>query len=435
MGEVTSIEQGSGLLAQLDRRGMIDDVTNRQALDERLASPGASIYVGFDPTADSLHVGHMLPAIMLARFQRAGHRPIIVVGGATGMIGDPSGRSAERTLLTTEVIRENALAVGKQLANFVSFEGANAALVVDNAEWTTPVTYLEFLRDVGKHFTVNYMMAKESVRRRLEDREHGISYTEFSYMLLQANDFLRLFERHGCTIQAGGSDQWGNITAGIELIRRVRGGEAFGITFPLLATSSGEKFGKSAGNAVWLDPKRTSPYQFYQYWIRTDDRDVERMLKLFTFLEVEEINAIVAGHQGAPEQRGAQKKLAEEMTRLVHGSDELALAMKASEALFGGELAGLSDRDLADIFADVPSFSVEASAIEGGLRLPDLLVRAGAAKSKGEATRLIAGGGVYLNNRRAEDAGAVLRRDQLASETMFVIRVGKKTYYLGRVDG
>jgi tyrosyl-tRNA synthetase len=272
-------------------------------------------------------------------------------------------------------------------------------------------------------------------------------------MLLQAHDFLHLYDHYGCAIQAGGSDQWGNITAGIELIRKVRGGhvgtvhagtghagtdqagagEAFGITFPLLETSSGEKFGKSAGNAVWLDPARTSPYQFYQYWIRTDDRDVEKLLKLFTFLEVEEIDAIVAAHVQAPEQRAAQKQLAEKITRLVHGDANLTQAMKSSEALFGGEISGLSDRDLADIFADVPSFTVEESDIQRGLRLPDLLVRAGAAKSKGEATRLIAGGGVYLNNRRLDGAESKLQRDQLASETMFVVRVGKKSYYLGRI--
>ena len=445
--------QSKGLLEQLEQRGMIDQVTNRAALDELLAKPGASIYVGFDPTADSLHVGHMLPALMLARFQHAGHRPIVLVGGATGMIGDPSGRGAERQLLSLEAIRENAIAVGRQLARFVSFEGDNPAVMVNNADWTAPISHLEWLRDVGKHFTVNYMMAKESVRRRLEDREHGISYTEFSYMLLQAHDFLYLYDHHGCAIQAGGSDQWGNITAGIELIRKVRrghvgtvhagtghagtdqagAGEAFGITFPLLETSSGEKFGKSAGNAVWLDPARTSPYQFYQYWIRTDDRDVEKLLKLFTFLEVEEIDAIVAAHVQAPEQRGAQKRLAEEVTRLVHGDANLAQAMKSSEALFGGEISGLSDRDLADIFADVPSFTLAESDIERGLRLPELLVRAGAAKSKGEATRLISGGGVYLNNRRVDGAESTLQRDQLASETMFVVRVGKKSYYLGRI--
>src|SRR3984957_17910420 len=280
--------------SELRARGLLEQVSNEEALERVLAAPPASIYIGFDPTADSLHVGSLLPILLLARLQRAGHRPIVLVGGATGMVGDPSGRSTERQLLTLETLAANVEAVRRQLSRFVSFEGPNAAMMANNADWTAPVSYLEWLRDVGKHFTVNYMMAKESVRRRLEDREHGISYTEFSYMLLQANDFLHLFDTHGCEMQAGGSDQWGNITAGIELIRKVRGAQAFGITFPLLATSSGEKFGKSAGNAVWLDPARTSPYQFYQYWIRTDDRDAERFLNLFTLLRHEEIAALIA---------------------------------------------------------------------------------------------------------------------------------------------
>jgi tyrosyl-tRNA synthetase len=426
--------QSTGLLDQLEQRGIIEQVTNRKALDELLAKPGATIYVGFDPTADSLHVGHMLPALMLARFQRAGHRPIVLVGGATGMVGDPSFRASERQLMSVEDIRANCVAIGKQLARFVSFEGSNGALMVNNADWTAPISHLEWLRDVGKYFTVNYMLAKESVRSRLEDRDQGISYTEFSYMLLQANDFLYLFDHHSCTIQGGGSDQWGNITAGIELIRKARAGEAFGVTFPLLTTSSGEKFGKSAGNAVWLDPAKTSPYQFYQYWIRTEDAEVEKLLKLFTFLEVGEIATILTTHQQAPEQRVAQKRLAMEMTRLVHGEEKLAQAIASSEALFGGELSGLSDSDLADIFADVPSFTIEVDAIAKGLRLPDLLVRAGAAKSKGEATRLVAAGGVYLNNKRADDGTKMLSKSDLASESMFVVRVGKKSYYLGRVS-
>ena len=421
------------LLDQLEQRGMIEQITNRAALDELLAQPGQSIYVGFDPTADSLHVGHFLPVLMLARFQRAGHRPIVLVGGATGMIGDPSGRGSERQLLTPDDVARNAAAIREQLSRFVSFDGDNAALMVDNAEWTGPVSYLDWLRTVGKHFTVNYMMAKESVRRRLEDREHGISYTEFSYMLLQANDFLHLFEHHNCSIQAGGSDQWGNITAGAELIRKARGGEAFGITFPLLATSAGEKFGKSAGNAIWLDAKRTSPYEFYQFWIRTDDRDVERMLRLFTFLEMAEIAAVMAKHGEAPDQRGAQKRLAEEMTRLVHGEQQLKAALNASEALFGGELSGLSDSDLVNIFADVPSFTVTAEAVDAGIKIADVLVAAGAAKSKGEAQRLVQGGGVYLNNIRIDSPSRVVQRRDLASESMFVVRVGKKSYFLGRV--
>ena len=421
------------LLEQLEQRGMIEQVTNREALDKLLATPGQSIYVGFDPTADSLHVGHFLPVLMLARFQRAGHRPIVLVGGATGMIGDPSGRGSERQLLSLEEIKSNAAAVRQQLSRFVSFEGENAALMVDNADWTSLISYLEWLRTVGKHFTINYMMAKESVRRRLEDREHGISYTEFSYMLLQANDFLHLSDHHNCSIQAGGSDQWGNITAGTELIRKVRAREAFGITFPLLATSAGEKFGKSAGNAVWLDAKRTSPYQFYQFWIRTDDRDVERMLRLFTFLEMDEIASVMTTHMEAPEQRRAQKRLAEEMTRLVHGAGQLQAVANASEALFGGELSGLSDSDLTDIFADVPSFTVSASQLDSGMKIADVLVAAGAAKSKGEAQRLVQGGGVYINNKRTEGTQALVERRDLASESMFVVRVGKKSYYLGRV--
>jgi tyrosyl-tRNA synthetase len=422
--------QSTALLDQLEQHGIIEQVTNRKALDELLEKPGASIYVGFDPTADSLHVGHMLPALMLSRFQRAGHRPIIVVGGATGMIGDPSGRGEERQLLTLDEIRTNAMAVGEQLAKFVSFEGSNAALMVNNADWTAPISHLEWLRDVGKYFTVNYMVAKESVRRRLEDREHGISYTEFSYMLLQANDFLYLFDKEGCTIQAGGSDQWGNITAGIELIRKARGGEAFGITFPLLTTSSGEKFGKSAGNAVWLDPARTSPYQFYQYWIRTDDRDVERLLKLFTFLELEEIASIMAGHAAAPEQRAAQKKLAEEITRLVHGEENLGRAIHASEALFRGRAAGLSDQELEEVFGDVPSVSFSRSDFD--LKPADFLLSTGAVKSKGEAARLIAGGGFYFENRR------ILPNEPIPppepSQTAFVMRVGKKSYYVIRLS-
>lgn len=419
------------LLDQLELRGMIDQVTDRVVLDQLLVTPGQSIYIGFDPTADSLHVGHLLPALMLSRFQRGGHRPIVLVGGATGMIGDPSGRSTERVLLTIETIRENARKVGEQLSRFVEFTGSNAAVMVNNYDWTGNVSYLDFLRDTGKHFTVNYMLAKESVRRRLEDREHGISYTEFSYMLLQAFDFLHLHGAYGCAMQAGGSDQWGNITAGIELIRRVRGAEAFGITFPLLATASGEKFGKSAGNAVWLDAARTSPYQFYQYWVRTDDHDVERFLKLFTFLSDEEIADACSG---PPEQRGAQRKLAQEVTRIVHGEVSLRQAEKASQVLFGGEMSGLGDRELGDIFADVPSFSIDRAALEAGIKITDTLVASGAAKSKGEAARLIAGGGVYLNNQRVSAADMHLRGEHLASESMLVLRVGKKSYYLGKAS-
>ncbi len=414
------------LIDELEQRGAIDDITDRAGLEQLLNSGPQKIYIGFDPTADSLHVGSLLPALMLARFQRGGHRPIVLVGGSTGMVGDPSGRSSERQLQSIETVRSNAEAIKNQLARFFDFTGPNAAIAANNYDWTHQVSYLDFLRDIGKHFTVNHMLAKESVRARLEDREHGISYTEFSYMLLQAFDFLHLFQAENCRIQGGGSDQWGNITAGIELIRRKAGAQAFGITFPLLTTSSGEKFGKSAGNAVWLDVKKTSPYRFYQYWINTDDRDVERFLKLFTFLSLEEISSIM---QNPPEQRVAQKRLAAEVTRLVHGADALAQAQKASEVLFGGDVTGLSDRDLAEIFAEVPSFELTPP-----MKMTDALVRAGAAKSKGEAARLIAGGGVYLNNKRIEAADAQIQSEDRASESMLILRVGKKSYYLGRVN-
>ena len=414
------------LIEELEQRGAIADVTDRAGLEQLLNSGQQKIYIGFDPTADSLHVGSLLPALMLARFQQAGHRPIVLVGGATGMVGDPSGRSAERQLQTLDLLRANVEAIKNQLARFFHFEGSAAAIAANNFDWTQGVSYLEFLRDIGKHFTVNHMLAKESVRARLEDREHGISYTEFSYMLLQAFDFLHLFQNEGCRIQGGGSDQWGNITAGIDLIRKKTGAQAYGITFPLLTTSSGEKFGKSAGNAVWLDANRTSPYQFYQYWINTDDRDVERFLKLFTFLPLEEIAAIL---RSPPEQRVAQKRLAAEVTKLVHGEEALAQAVKASDVLFGGEVAGLTDRDLAEIFADVPSFEISLP-----MKITDALVRAGAAKSKGEATRLVAGGGVYLNNQRVDGADAQIRAEDRASESMLIVRVGKKSYYLARVS-
>jgi tyrosyl-tRNA synthetase len=421
------------LLEDLAARGMIEQITNEEGLSELLAKPGGVIYVGFDPTADSLHVGHLLPALTLARFQRAGHQPIALVGGATGMIGDPSGKCDERSLITIAEVEANSEGIRKQLAHFMSFDGHNPAIMANNVDWTANVSYLDWLRDVGKHFSVNYMLGKESVRRRIEDREQGISYTEFSYMLLQANDFLQLYDLHNCRIQGGGNDQWGNITAGTDLVRRRRSAEVFGITFPLLTTAAGEKFGKTAGNAVWLDPDKTSPYQFYQFWIRSDDRDAARYLRLFTFLSLDEINALIAEHEQSPERRIAQRKLAEEMTRTVHGDDGLNTAVRASEVLFGNEIEGLSDRDLGDIFADVPSFEITRAELSEGLRLADALVRAGAAKSKGEATRAIKGGGVYVNNRKASGIGQTLEEADLASETMLVLRSGKKNYFLGRV--
>ncbi len=420
------------VLSELRARGMVDQVTNEESLERLLNTTSATVYVGFDPTADSLHVGHLLQALLLARLQRRGHRPIVLVGGATGMIGDPSGRSSERQLLTPEMVAANVEAIRTQLSRFVSFEGANAAVVVDNGDWTRPVSYLDWLREVGKHFTVNYMAAKESVRRRLEDREQGISYTEFSYMLIQANDFRHLYDTYGCNIQAGGSDQWGNITAGIDLVRKTRGAEVFGMTLPLLSTASGEKIGKSAGNAVWLDPQRTSPYQFYQYWVRTDDQDVDRYLKLFTFESLESIAEVMAEHVKAPERRHAQKLLAARITEMVHGKEALEEAVRASEALFTRELSGLTDEELQAVFSDVPSVSLERSALEGGMRLTQALVQAGACGSRGEANRLVQGGGVYVNNRRM-GADIPLKEAGLASQSMLVLRTGKKSYYLVRL--
>lgn len=420
------------VLDSLKQRGMFSQVTNEAEVAKMLDTPGNAIYVGFDPTADSLHVGHMLPIMGLAMLQRVGHVPIALVGGATGMVGDPSGRSTERNLLTADEVRHNSECIRKQLAHFLDFDASNAAIMVNNADWTEKLTAIEWLRDVGKHFTINYMLAKESVKRRVEDRENGVSYTEFSYMILQSYDFLQLFKRLNCRLQAGGSDQWGNITAGIDLIRRVTGGEAFGITFPLVTTSSGEKFGKSAGNAVWLDPARTSPYRFYQYWLQTEDADVKKFLGFFSFLPWEEIEAIAAEHMAAPERRVGQRRLAEEVTRLVHGEDELQRAMNASKALFGGSLDGLEKRDLDDIFADVPSATLERGEIGGGIGIVDLLVRSGMCTSNGEARRLVQGGGIYVNNERVGDATATFGNDALLADSVIVLRSGKKNYRLVR---
>lgn len=419
------------LLKELQQRGMVEQITDQDAIQKMLDTESISLYVGFDPTARSLHVGSLLPIMVLAHFQRAGHRPIAVVGGATGMIGDPSGRSSERNLITNESVKENLAGIRMQLAQFLSFSGDNSAQIVDNADWTEPMSYIDWLRDVGKYFSVNYMMAKESVRRRLEDREQGISYTEFSYMLLQAYDFLHLYRHENCKLQGGGNDQWGNITAGIDLIHKAEGSQAYGVTFPLITTANGEKFGKSAGNAVWLDAEMTSPYQFYQYWIQTPDNDIARYLKLFTFLPLVEIQGIVAMHTEAPEKRYGQRRLAEEVTRVVHGTEALEKVELATDVLFGREIRGLTDADLKGIFADVPSTEFERSRL-GEYKLLDLLRESGIAKSNGEAKRLIQGGGVYMNNIKYVDPYQAIEEAHLASETMLVLRSGKKRYHLAR---
>jgi tyrosyl-tRNA synthetase len=418
------------ILDELTARGMLEQISDRETLSQTLTQESVPFYNGFDPTAVSLHVGHLLPIMAMAHFQRAGHRPIALVGGATGMIGDPSGRNSERVLITPEAIDANVKGLQEQLSRFLSFEGENAALMVNNHDWIGPMSYIDWLRDVGKYFSVNYMMAKESVRRRLEDRDQGISYTEFSYMLLQAYDFLHLFRSQGCKLQTGGNDQWGNITAGIDLVHKVAGQQAYGITFPLVTTASGEKFGKSAGNAVWLNPTMTSPYQFYQFWVRTEDSEVEKYLKFFTFLPVAEIEALCASHREQPEQRMAQKRLAAEVTQIVHGEAALLRVEQATEILFGREISGLSDADLHEIFADVPSTSLPRTQLEAGMTLANLLREGQVCSSNGEARRLIQGGGVYVNNRKYTDPTTLIDLSHLASETTLVVRSGKKNYYL-----
>jgi tyrosyl-tRNA synthetase len=425
------------LIAELTWRGLLGQCTDPVLLGAYLLERPRSVYIGFDPTADSLHVGHLLQVMMLRRFQRAGHRPIALVGGATGMIGDPSGKSAERNLLSTETLRSNVAAVREQLAHFLDFgSGPASALLVDNSEWMNKFGFLEFLRDVGKHASVNTMLAKDSVKSRLERADGGLSYTEFSYMLLQAYDFVHLFDTHGCGVQVGGSDQWGNITAGIDLARRMRSVQLHGLTCPLLVKSDGTKMGKTEAGALWLDPRKTSPYSFYQYWVNLADADVGRCLRYLTDLDREEIEAIEAEHAAAPERREAQKRLATELTRLVHGGQALDSARRATNVLFGGEISRIDDAQLLEIFADVPSRELpRARLMDGGLAIVDALVGSGLAKGKGEARRSLVQGGVYLNNRRVEDPGARLGLEALAGETVMVLRTGKRNYALLRFPG
>jgi len=426
----------SNPLAELAARGLIQDSTDRDELGKLLAGESVVFYAGYDPTAASLHAGNLVPIVLQARLQQAGHRPIMVVGGATGMVGDPSGKSAERQLLDVDRIAANVAAVRAQVGRFLDFgDHPGGARVVDNHDWLGAMSFLGFLRDVGKHLSINYMIAKESVRARLEDREQGISYTEFSYMLLQAYDFVHLARSHGCRLQVGGSDQWGNITAGIELARRMGGCPPLhGLTVPLLVDASGEKMGKTAaGTKMWLDAGLTSPYAFYQYWINVDDRDVARLLRIFAWRPVDEVEAICAEHAAAPDRRGAQKVLAEEITRWVHGGDATRRAIAASQVMFGGALDDLHDADLEPLLADLPSSTVSADELGGGIPLVDLLARTGLAQSKGAARRLVAQGGVYVNNQRVSDAARTLTSADLGTETMIVLRAGKKSYHLVRV--
>jgi tyrosyl-tRNA synthetase len=413
----------------LQERGFIAQSSD-DSLAGLLANNKVTLYAGFDPTADSLHLGHLVPIMGLAHFQRAGHRPLVVVGGATGMVGDPSGRSEERNLLTREQVAANVLAVRRQMERFLAFDGPNAATILDNFDWIGSFSFLDWLRDVGKHFTVAVMLAKESVQRRLDG---GLSYTEFSYMTLQAYDFLHLFTHHGCALQVGGSDQWGNITAGIDLIRRTRQGQAYGITFPLVTTSSGEKFGKTAGNALWLDPRRTSPWDFYQYLVRQDDRDVTRFLNLYTFLPSEEIMALQRAVREEPHKREAQKRLAFEVTALVHGAATAKEMAHAADVVYQSEIVGISDTTLAAVFASVPSTTIRRTELESGIMLLDMLLRTGIASSKGEGRRLLQSGAIYVNNVR-QGSEVMLGSHNLASPSFIVLRSGKKNYHLVRVQ-
>lgn len=424
---------------EFEWRGLVYDAT--PGLRELLAQEKVTAYIGFDPTAASLHVGSLLPILGLARLQRFGHSPIAIAGGGTGMIGDPSGKTQERQLLTKEKIEENLQGIKGQLARFLDFEAAaNPARIVNNADWLATISLIDFLRDVGKYFTVNAMMAKESVRRRLEGEE-GISFTEFSYMLLQAYDYLVLYDRYGCRLQMGGSDQWGNITAGADLIRRLRGEGAegklaHGLVFPLVTTAAGVKFGKTEAGTIWLDPALTSPFRFYQFWINTDDRDVIAYLKFFTWLTREEVAALEETVRTAPQEREAQRRLAREVTRMVHGEAALARAERATAVLFGAEISELQPGEVLDVFADVPSITIERSRLDGqGLPLADLLVAAGLVLSKGEARRSIQGGGIYLNNRRVTDERKVLTTADSIGGDLVVLRKGRKEYRLARLLG
>jgi tyrosyl-tRNA synthetase len=426
------------LYEEFQWRGMLYDAS--EGLLEVLAKESVTGYIGFDPTAPSLHVGSLLPIMGLVHLQRHGHTPIALVGGGTGMIGDPSGKTVERQLLSKEQLEFNLAGIREQLSRFLDFESkTNAAMMVNNAGWLAPLSLIDFLRDIGKHFTVNYMLAKESVRRRYEQGE-GISFTEFSYMLLQAYDFLVLYDRYGCILQMGGSDQWGNIVAGTELIRKLRGEQGgrgnrgYGLVFPLVTTSGGIKFGKTEAGSVWLDANLTSPYRFYQFWINTDDRDVVKYLKFFTLLNQDEIAELEVAVETAPEKREAQRRLAQEVTRMVHGEYELRKAIQASQVLFGGEIGDLSAREVLDIFAEVPSGDLPRASFEGeGLPIIDAVLAAGYATSRGAARRLIEGGGIYVNNRRVSDPQARLGLSMLIDGQYMVLRKGAKDYHLIRV--
>ena len=420
---------------ELSWRGMIHDMM--PGLDEQLAKELTTAYVGIDPTADSLHIGHLVGVMMLKHFQVSGHRPIVLVGGATGMIGDPSGKSQERNLLDEPTLRHNQECLKKQLANFLDFESQapNAAEMVNNYDWMSQFSFLDFIRDIGKHITVNYMMAKDSVKKRIEDSSTGMSFTEFTYQLVQGTDFLHLYQNYHCKLQMGGSDQWGNITTGTELIRRKTGGEAWALTCPLIKKADGTKFGKTESGNVWLDPLRTSPYKFYQFWLNTSDDDARKYIKIFTLLTKEAVDALVQEHLEAPHLRLLQKCLAKEVTCMVHSEEAYLTAVEASEILFGKgteeTLHKLDEETLLSIFEGVPQYKVSREELATGINVIDLLAeKSEVFPSKGEARRTIAGGGVSINKAKIESAEQIFNAASLINGKYLLVQKGKKNYFL-----
>lgn len=425
---------------ELQWRGMIHDIM--PGTEELLKKEMVTAYVGIDPTADSLHIGHLVSVMMLKHFQVAGHQPLVLVGGATGMIGDPSGKSQERNLLNEETINHNQDCLKRQLSSFLDFESdiPNKAEMVNNYDWMKDFSFLGFIRDIGKHITVNYMMSKESVKKRLSpDSKSGMSFTEFTYQLVQGTDFLHLYKEKNCKLQMGGSDQWGNITTGTELVRRVEGGEAFALTCPLIKKADGTKFGKTESGNVWLDPARTSPYKFYQFWLNTSDDDAERYIKIFTLLSKDEISTLVAAHQEAPHMRSLQKRLAEEVTEMVHSKEALGMAIEASNILFGkstnDSLKKLDEETFLSVFEGVPTFVVAKSAIEAGVNIIELLAeKVEVFPSKGELKRTIKGGGVSINKTKITSEELIISGADLLSGTYLLVQKGKKNYYIIKAE-
>lgn len=425
----------SNFVKELEWRGMLHDAM--PGTEEHLLAEMQAAYVGIDPTADSLHIGHLVGVMMLRHFQLAGHKPYALIGGATGMIGDPSGKSTERNLLDEKTLRHNQEALKEQLSRFLDFksDAENAAVLVNNYDWMKDFSFLEFIRDVGKHITVNYMMAKESVKKRLSsEAKEGMSFTEFTYQLVQGYDFLHLFREHNCTLQMGGSDQWGNITTGTELIRRIGGGKGFALTCPLITKADGTKFGKTEGGNVWLDADRTSPYRFYQYWLNTSDADAEKYIKIFTFINKEDIEALTAEHHEAPHLRLLQKRLADEITVMVHSQEDLDNAIKASDILFGkstaADLKALNEKTFLDVFDGVPQATIPGTQLEGGLdMIAALAAQTGFLGSNGEARRELNQNSISVNKEKVK-ADYLITKEDLINNKFVLLQRGKKNYYV-----